>query len=126
MAVKILFLAGILGVIALLIFDTLPSTQEFDKCLNQMSANYGRISSIVRQRDWNSDRFCNATHAQLLVDRVCVQNVIDTKLTARFVFWTSPSRVNINKVLRQHNQQCWMQSVPLYELNIVEEDSTSQ
>ncbi|KKR49446.1 hypothetical protein A3A55_01590 [Candidatus Roizmanbacteria bacterium RIFCSPLOWO2_01_FULL_40_14] len=118
MAVKILLLVGFLAVIALFLFDSLPSSKEFDTCLNQINSNYSRISSIGRQREWSGDRFCNTAHAQVLIDNICVQNVINSRFTGRFIFWVSPSRVNINKTLRDYNRQCWDLQVPLYELNL--------
>ncbi|MBI4136803.1 hypothetical protein HY469_01960 [Candidatus Roizmanbacteria bacterium] len=125
MAIKIILLSAILGIIALLVFDSIPSNQDFNNCLSQISINYTRITNIVRQRQWTGDRFCNAAHAQMLVDQACVQNVMDSRITARYIFWISPNRVNINKVLREYNRQCWDQQVPLYELDLIADDSPS-
>ena len=126
MLVKILLLAGVLTIIALLLFDSLPSIQEFNTCLGQMSTNYSRISSIARQKNWSNDRFCSTAHVQLAVDLVCVQNVIDRRMTARYVFWIAPDRININKTLRDYNRQCWDQQLPLYELNLVDKEPVVQ
>lgn len=118
MGAKIIMLTCILGVIALLVFDSHPSSQEYQSCLNRINANYARIKNIIQERGWTSERACNAQYVQLSVDLPCVENVNNTTFTGRYVFWLTPARVEINKTLRDHNAQCWTKTLPLYELDI--------
>jgi hypothetical protein len=118
MAVKIILLSIILGIILLLTLDALPGNEAYNTCLMQMKANYSTITNHARGRNWNQEDKCKATYKQITLDQQCIETVKENYLTARYIFWLSQYRPQINSVIRNHNQYCYDYKISLYEIDV--------